>query len=189
MQVGFFGKLPAVGDFVRSGLPPNVIETLDRWASPELSAAQERFGDAFDGIWERAPHWHFTLGPGRLDATQAASGLWVPSIDRAGRYFPLIALVLHAPASRPGWMSGTMETLLGEAVTQDLPPDMLQQRLDASLDEAQEKATAARAITVAPPEEGWWRHTYGGARLIALRMPFPRREQFNELLQRRTEET
>ena len=45
-------------------------------------------GDAWLPAFLEAPVWRFTLPPGMCGA-QAALGLMLPSVDRAGRYFPL----------------------------------------------------------------------------------------------------
>jgi len=95
---GFWGKLPAHGDFLRAGLPDNVVSRLDRWVSEQMAAAQARHGDQFEALWHQAPTWYFTIRPDILENGYAVSGIWTPSIDAVGRCFPFVFLILHDPA-------------------------------------------------------------------------------------------
>ncbi|HUQ14345.1 MAG TPA: type VI secretion system-associated protein TagF [Novosphingobium sp.] len=87
-----FGKLPAHGDFISRGLPPELREQLDLWLSAELAAARARFVD-FDERYRLAPPWHFV----DRDAAGAWSGgALCLSVDAVGRRFPIL---LAAPAA------------------------------------------------------------------------------------------
>jgi type VI secretion system protein ImpM len=85
---GFFGKLPAAGDFVSRRLPPAFVRAWDRWASRHLVPRPE------------AEALYFVF-PGELPAT----GVVVPSADRAGRHFPLTLAAAEAPGApvAAGW--------------------------------------------------------------------------------------
>ena len=39
-RVGWFGKIPALGDFVTRHLPPSFVQPWDEWLSAELSEAR-----------------------------------------------------------------------------------------------------------------------------------------------------
>ena len=84
-----FGKLPAHGDFVVRGLGPAQRQAWDSWASNSLSAAGHALGEAFDALFDVAPPWRFVFGPGPFGHGWRAGAL-APSIDRAGRRFPII---------------------------------------------------------------------------------------------------
>jgi type VI secretion system protein ImpM len=75
---GFFGKIPATGDFVSRGLSPGFVREWDRWLVRTL-------GPDFAILPEQAPGIRFVLGrpPG------PAAGVIVASSDRHGRAFPL----------------------------------------------------------------------------------------------------
>ncbi len=126
---GFYGKLPARADFVRSGLPRDFTDAWDAWLSEVMSASKETAGDAWLPAFLEAPVWRFLLPPG-LCGAHAVIGLMLPSVDRAGRYFPLtFAAVLDGAGSRPG---GGAETWLDRsedagraALEQDLEPDRI----------------------------------------------------------------
>jgi type VI secretion system protein ImpM len=86
---GFWGKLPAAGDFVGRRLPAPFVRHWDRWISrhlvPRLACLEVLCFHA------RAP------------GAPAMTGVVLPSTDRAGRRFPLtLAAPLDGPAD-PDW--------------------------------------------------------------------------------------
>jgi type VI secretion system protein ImpM len=95
-RFGWYGKLPAAGDFAHRRLPRDLILWWDRWLQNNLGSlrgsAREgaRLGDA------AAPIWNFAIG-------SAAAGGYVqigciaPSRDRVGRQYPLCALLYFEP--------------------------------------------------------------------------------------------
>lgn len=85
---GFFGKLPALGDFVTRRLPPEFVEPWDRFLQAGMAASRLRFGPAWTGHFLSAPVWRFLLSPGVISPA-AWLGILLPSVDRVGRYFPL----------------------------------------------------------------------------------------------------
>jgi len=87
-DTGWYGKLPANGDFVTRRLPPSFIEPWDAWLNEMLSGSRERLGVHWRDAFLTAPAWRFVLAPGIVSAP-AWAGLIVPSVDSVGRYFPL----------------------------------------------------------------------------------------------------
>lgn len=85
---GAFGKMPALGDFFRIGLPPAFIDPWDRWLQTGLAGLRESLGARWEECYMTAPIWRFTLAAG-LAGPQAAQGVLMPSVDRVGRQFPL----------------------------------------------------------------------------------------------------
>ena len=92
LEVGFFGKLPAVGDFVRRRVDDHLVDAWDGW----LQQAVARSRDALQGRWLdlylTAPMWRFFAPAGVLDELPVA-GILFPSVDRVGRYFPFTVFV------------------------------------------------------------------------------------------------
>jgi type VI secretion system protein ImpM len=88
VRAGVYGKLPARGDFVRAGLPRDFVEPWDAWWQRGIAASRDMAGDGWTASWLEAPIWYFVLPPGLLGAG-GVTGVWMPSVDRAGRYFPL----------------------------------------------------------------------------------------------------
>lgn len=86
--VGYFGKLPGAGDFVRRRLPPEFIDRWDRCFEAALYASRGVFGQNWRAGWRASPLWRFALPPGVCGAS-AWVGLMGPSIDRVGRGFPM----------------------------------------------------------------------------------------------------
>jgi type VI secretion system protein ImpM len=96
-EVGYFGKIPALGDFVQGRLPRGFREVWDPWLQAGLSESRAALGAGWLDRYGVAPIWRFALGPG-LAGAAAAAGLMMPSQDRVGRFFPL-TLVIALPAT------------------------------------------------------------------------------------------
>jgi type VI secretion system protein ImpM len=94
---GFYGKLPAIGDFVQRGLPAAFVERWDRWLQESMLAARATLGPAWLEHYQSAPVWRFLLAPGCIDE-HSWIGLMIPSIDRVGRCFPLTLALAHPGA-------------------------------------------------------------------------------------------
>ncbi|MEE4207110.1 MAG: type VI secretion system-associated protein TagF [Erythrobacter sp.] len=78
------GKLPAHGDFVSRGVTHAARDLIDHWLSDWMTAARSALGEAFEERYGEAGPWLFEGPTVRL--------LALPSIDKAGRLFPLLAL-------------------------------------------------------------------------------------------------
>ena len=149
MTVGFYGKLPARGDFVRSGLPRDFTDPWDEWLQSVMTGSQTLMGDAWLPAFLEAPVWRFALPPGMCGAL-AVLGLMLPSVDRAGRYFPLT----FAALSPRGIVVETAEAWLDtcEAAGRDaLELDTSPQELAAALG-----APDLALQTAASAEAAWW---------------------------------
>nr|WP_294501607.1 type VI secretion system-associated protein TagF [uncultured Rhodopila sp.] len=98
---GFFGKIPATGDFVGRGLPVSFVQPWELWAAEALRQSRALLGDAWLEAWLVAPVWRFRLPAGAC-GPDAALGLVLPSIDRVGRAWPLVvAFVLQRSGFKP----------------------------------------------------------------------------------------
>lgn len=130
--MGFFGKLPARADFLRSGLPESCVQRLDVWNREVVHSTRIVLNGAWEEAWMTAPIWHFLLPPGPCGPL-AVLGIWFASIDKAGRHYPFIlaALAPDLSALAPGglWAESAEQAGLA-AITQDAPHDQLLQRLD-----------------------------------------------------------
>lgn len=87
-ETGWYGKLPANGDFVTRRLPAFFIEPWDAWLNTMITGSRERLGARWRDAFLSAPAWRFVLAPGVI-GPQGWAGLIVPSVDSVGRYFPL----------------------------------------------------------------------------------------------------
>jgi len=89
---GFFGKLPALGDFVSRRLDSDFINSWDAWLSEGISASREQLGANWLKAYLTSPIWRFLLSPGNCGSCSWA-GIMMPSVDSVGRYFPLTLAV------------------------------------------------------------------------------------------------
>ena len=135
---GFYGKIPARGDFVRSGLPHAFIDPWDRWLQQGMAASRAELGDdAWLAAWLEAPIWSFALPPG-ICGPDAALGLWMPSVDRVGRHFPLTLAAIapegdiHTLVCGNGGFLFAAEQAGLAAVENDLAPEELADRILAA---------------------------------------------------------
>lgn len=122
--VGFFGKLPARGDFVRAGLPRSFTDPWDAWLQQVLPASRGILAEVWEPAWLEAPVWRFALPPG-LCGPDPVLGLWLPSVDRAGRYFPLTLAQVGADRSVDAGFLTAAEAAGRTAIAEDWPPERL----------------------------------------------------------------
>jgi type VI secretion system ImpM family protein len=97
-RLGFFGKLSTRGDFVCRHLAPAFKSTLDKWLSTSIATSKRQMRDAWLPAYLKAPLWRSVLGPG-IAGPHPAIGVMMPSVDRVGRYFPLV-LAAELPECR-----------------------------------------------------------------------------------------
>lgn len=83
---GLYGKLPCAGDFLSRRAPAAFVEPWDRWAQAGLNAAREVEG--FRDAYLTGPLWRFAIEPG-AGMECGWAGVLMPSLDKAGRLFPL----------------------------------------------------------------------------------------------------
>jgi type VI secretion system protein ImpM len=156
--------LPARGDFVRENLPRDFTDGWDDWWQRGLAETQQRPRDEWIAAWLEAPVWRFVLPPG-LCGRNGVLGIWLPSVDKAGRYSPLTIA-----ATAPGdWAPsvGAMTPFLTaaedagrDALEHDLAPTELLQRIEHDFIAADAPAPAP---DLAPGQAAWW--TEGGPRV------------------------
>lgn len=160
---GFYGKLPARGDFVRSGLPRDFADPWDAWLQAVIAGSRALMADAWLPAFLEAPVWRFALPAGAC-GTRAVLGLMLPSVDRVGRYFPLTFAALGAfgPAvaedpAGVAWLD-RCEAAGRAALDQDATPE----QLDAMLDPPEMGLAAGLSHSL------WW--TDGAPRVPSMRL-------------------
>jgi type VI secretion system protein ImpM len=129
-QSGFFGKIPSRGDFVAVGLAAPVVNSWDRFISGSLTASKAALAAHWTAIWLQAPVWRFAL-PGTMCGPAPLLGLWMPSIDKVGRHFPLM-IATTCPGTTPeqmrrhgtAWLDAA-EDAGRDAIADDLTPEQL----------------------------------------------------------------
>ncbi|MBZ9921861.1 type VI secretion system-associated protein TagF [Mesorhizobium sp. BR1-1-7] len=100
ITIGFFGKIPATGDFVAWNLPRSFIDRWDRWMSIELLARPDD-GEVLDNRV-----WRFVVQDA-IFGDQPCAGAWRMSQDRIGRRYPFVVTRLGAtPDASDPWFEG-----------------------------------------------------------------------------------
>lgn len=134
-QFGAFGKMPALGDFFRLGVAPDIVPPWDAWVQATLLGAAQTLGPRFEACYMSAPIWRFALPPG-VAGHQGLLGVMMPSIDRVGRRFPLTLMAQTGTAEQAAlrnlvWQDGVLTALedLALQALDDLPRDTLADRL------------------------------------------------------------
>ncbi len=162
---GFYGKLPARGDFVRGSLPREFTDRWDAWLNPAIAGSRQQMGEAWLDAFLEAPVWRFVLSAG-LCGDRAVLGLMLPSVDRAGRYFPLTFAALYGDGAPPGddplWLDGC-EAAGRAALEQDAGPE----QLGAMLGVPGEGNCTAGQMATGTMQSVWW--TDGAPRVAATR--------------------
>lgn len=136
-RVGFFGKMPGRGDFVRRDLPNAFVDKWDEWLTECIARSRAALGHGWTDAWLCAPVWRFALGGGLCGPT-AWAGVMMPSVDSAGRYFPLTLVASVAGTEIP------TSLLIGGWI------DALENVAISALDDAQGFDGFANAVTALP---------------------------------------
>jgi len=150
--MGWFGKLPSTGDFAGRGIPRALKETVHDWISSGMAALACLHPEDWLDAYLVSPVWHFVINSNIWD-NSALVGCIAPSVDKIGRYSPLmavrafdrrdIALVLP-PRSR--WLYQVDEILrrvISERIVVEKIYDLLAQQLEAEAAAEQDENSAA----------------------------------------------
>jgi len=147
---GYFGKLPARGDFVRAGLHEDFVTAWDLWCRDMMATSRAELGDDWEAAWMQAPIWRFLLPAGACGG-QAVLGVWLPSIDKVGRHFPLTLCALADSSidleDGAAWADAAQATGLA-GVLDDAPHESILPALESPVADATLQGA------------GWW--TEGG---------------------------
>lgn len=131
MVPGFFGKIPARGDFLARRVPPAVASTWETWLQALTATVRQTGEPGWQDAWLTAPLWHFVLGR-RLAAPYGAAGVMLASADRVGRLFPFTLIGAASPAATldaAAW-AREAETLALGALGDDFDPSALDAALN-----------------------------------------------------------
>ena len=92
-QIGFYGKLPSVGDFVRRQLSQAFVTRWCEWLEQMILTGKTQWGEVqWRAGYIISPAWRFVLNPD-ICGNKAVVGIFAPSIDRVGRCYPLTLAV------------------------------------------------------------------------------------------------
>lgn len=124
---GFYGKVPARGDFIGRRVPPAFAAQWDSWLGTLALSAHAAAGPAWPEAWLTAPLWHFAIGA-TLAGPPGAAGVLIASADRVGRLFPFTILGPAAGIPTQPWCDA-VEALALDALDDAFDPDALDDAL------------------------------------------------------------
>ncbi len=84
-----YGKLPARGDFITRRIGRPFVDAWDSWLQEAITATREALGERWLDFYLTSPVWRFALGA-NCCGPNSVFGVVMPSVDRVGRYFPLM---------------------------------------------------------------------------------------------------
>lgn len=160
-MTGYFGKVSTHGDFVGRRLPAQLVQAWDGWLQASIAASQARLGQAWLERYLTSPVWRFAIAPGVLGA-EGLGGVMMPSVDRVGRYFPLMLGAVGAPP--------LLDWFHGQAAWYDAIEDLARESLDPAFVLARfDGAPAPMLAGAAPPAAGAaWRLPLGSDMTAAV---------------------
>ena len=95
MRCGLFGKLTAKRDFIALFAPRAFLDAWEPWMQSGIAASRDALGRGWQQAFLSAPIWRFWLGSDICGATVA--GVFMPSLDGVGRYYPLTLFAYADP--------------------------------------------------------------------------------------------
>ncbi len=149
--MGWFGKLPSVGDFAGRGMSGQLQETVHQWISGGMAALVQAQPQEWQDAYLVSPVWHFVINAGVWD-NPALIGCIAPSVDKVGRYSPLLALrsfdkrrieAVLPPESR--WLyqvDATLRRVIRERIAVDSVLEILEQQMNAEAEITRQDSAA-----------------------------------------------
>ena len=177
MEVGFYGKLPSHGDFLRRRVSDAFVSVWDAWLQECIAASRSALGERWLDVYLTSPSWRFACAAGTFGPAPII-GVMVPSVDRVGRYFHLTfvselpedASVVAAAMNLDEFFTGAeqlaVETLEADRINFDYFDDqvsLLGQRLDLALARARVIADAGAAMIVSDNGPACWHVPLGSS--------------------------
>jgi type VI secretion system ImpM family protein len=124
--VGFYGKLPSHGDFLRRRVGDAFLGVWDAWLQDCIHASRSVLGDTWLDVYLTSPAWRFACAAGACGPAPVV-GVMAPSVDRVGRYFPLTVIAqlpleaeLLAVATTAHAFFDSIERLVIDTLTADV---------------------------------------------------------------------
>lgn len=174
---GLYGKLPGRGDFIRHGWSEATVEALDSWLAEGLAAWRPDDDADFAAQFSQVPLYIFYLPHGWI-GSDALHGVISPSVDRAGRYFFLVAGVTgdaagawHLAVARPDFADAVVAATY-TALGPDSDPDALHAAIATAVPDGIAQA-CWRAGLATPADAVFWALGDGDPHFIRGARPDP----------------
>ncbi len=137
-MAGFYGKLPAKGDFLSRNLPRDFVDAWDVWLQAGMNDSRQVLGDGWLQTYLTSPLWRFVLPAGCCGAA-AYAGVLMPSMDKVGRYFPIAVVTALQESTSPlmvvatcnSWFESIEDKLLAALDDPDLSIDQFDESLQS----------------------------------------------------------
>ena len=100
VAVGYFGKVPSRGDFVRTADNQQLMALLDRWAGSTIEQLSRN--PDWKRLYDQAPPLHFAFLGSR--SRLVVGGHLLPSHDASQRRFPLLSAIRTEVANPLGFI-------------------------------------------------------------------------------------
>jgi type VI secretion system protein ImpM len=94
--LGWYGKLPATGDFVSRRVPSTFIARWDAWLQRGMTALRDAVPGSWQSTYDSAAVWNALL-PAGIVSPNVSVAIMAPSHDRVGRRFPFCVVVSLPP--------------------------------------------------------------------------------------------
>jgi type VI secretion system protein ImpM len=149
-RLGWYGKIPAAGDFVNRNLPRDLSAWWDKWLQHGLAALKQSQDEAAARAFAAAPLWNFAIpsGPG---AGAVQFGCIAASRDRVGRLYPLcVSLYLPVGTYEPRMLDTAGEYFhqAGVGLLMAVRHGCAADQLERALQPARAAAVAMTTVTV-----------------------------------------
>ncbi len=125
IQIGYFGKTPHRGDFVRFNLPKAFVTVMDDWLQSMMILGESTHAEQWASTYQACPGYRFHLSPD-IAGEHAWSGVIGASTDKVGRRFPFCIAACLPEMYPPPWNQASLETsmvLLQSLLLKTADPD------------------------------------------------------------------
>jgi len=132
--LGWFGKLPVLGDFAGKSLPLSLCNQIHAWCAQGMEHLRQNQSDSWEAAYQLSPVWRFVMNAHIWDS-RPLMGCVAPSMDKIGRYSPLLVVrsLERDTAEAPHYWLHRTEALLREVVRGELAIEAIQDELEAAL--------------------------------------------------------
>ncbi|WP_147108215.1 type VI secretion system-associated protein TagF [Tateyamaria sp. syn59] len=177
---GFFGKIPQAGDFVSAGLPRDIETAFDNWLRAAMRESQMKLGRNWLDAFLVTPVWRFVLEAG-IHGSEPVAGVMMPSVDRVGRYFPLVVAAARPDLGRRDPMALTEDPLFFDAAEALVMSCLQASDLPGSLAHDVDALPFGPLPNLAAPDDAdgdaptayWWTGTDGARAHLTRALPAP----------------
>lgn len=174
LAAGWYGKIPALGDFASRGLPHEFVQIWDSWLQHSIASSRAQLGEQWQELYLTSPIWRFALLPGACGSS-AWAGVMMPSVDKVGRYFPLTIAAQLEPnmhniaqaIAAQKWYEALEQIALSMLAHDALPAELEQRVAETSLPSAgnvndQTQQRGAKELAA------WWQSGSGAPKTLEL---------------------